>query len=143
MEAYTERDIIGALHKSHILMGKTLHFTERVKSASGHFIKAKDDWRVCLADAGNWAAEMLTFVSEPLRFHHYAKRSKDECLQKINDLIFHGEATWRTISGQRECERSVHGGKGYAPRFYTEDLTLAASAWPALIRAFQEQLPLR
>jgi hypothetical protein len=139
MEAYTEREIFRALPNPN---GKTLHFVERVKRASAHTVNPKNDWRVCLADAGNWTAGQRSYISEPLRFHHYAKRSKAECLSKIDDLIAHGEMTWRVKKGKALCERVVQGGKGYNPKLFTEDLTLAASGWPALIRAFQEQLPL-
>jgi hypothetical protein len=142
MEAYTEREIVGALPHANLVAGKTLHFTERVESAAAHDVKPKNDWRVCLADAGNWTADQRSFIFDPLRFHHHRQRSKAECMSKIKDLMAHGDTTWRTRMGQKECERVVQGGTGYYPHVHTEDLTLAASAWPALIRAFQEQLPL-
>ena len=139
IETYTEREVSSA--PQHEPFGKTLHFTERVNSVLSHTVNKKDDWRVCLADAGDWTAGRRSVLYDPMRFNHYQHRSKEECLKKIDDLIAHGDSTWRVLHGKEACEKAVHGGDGYVPHWFTEDLTLAASDWPQLIRAFQEQLP--
>jgi hypothetical protein len=121
---------------------KTIAMPKYMKWSMAHVLDlGRSSGNGCLSDAQHPHKHDRTKVFEPLRFHHYELRSKEECEEKLerrrNDM---GEHDWRVKTGNALCERGVHGGESYSRENYVIDLTLASSEWPSMIRAFLEEV---
>jgi hypothetical protein len=145
IENFSEREIQEA--KSRVdLYPKTFRMPNIMKldkvHGKQHFFDLKQsNGTACLADTRFVNRHDRTKVFEPLRFHHYELRSKEECEEKLErrrkDM---GEQDWRVQTGNALCEKGVHGGESYSPEIYVTDLTLASSGWPSMIRAFLKEV---
>jgi hypothetical protein len=95
----------------------------------------------CLPDGQPPLRGERTKVFEPLRFHHYLARSKSECMEKLERRRYDNrEHNWRVAIGESLCESLTRGGSGYDNSNFVDDLTLATSDWPNLIRLFTKAL---
>lgn len=137
IENFTERKIIPKLYE---LVPKTLSYQDRVEKNYVHRFTPLQGYQVCLADVTAWRTNNRTLVFEPMRIQSYQYRSKQECLDKVERRRKDNPTDWRAKKGEGMCELTVHGGKEYDPSLHVQDLSLAASEWPATIRAFLSRL---
>lgn len=138
IENYKERYIVGPQRGNQ--WGKTFAFVERVRKQWVHTLEVYNGWNVCLADGGSWDGGMRSDIFEPLRIQHYNQRSEEECFEKQARRALDSPSDWRVNAGRSLCSETVHGGEGYEPKFFTQDLTLAESQWPSLVKAFLKHI---
>ena len=138
IENYTRRRVVHGPRAA--VVGKMFVRPEFLKERSHHGHTVELTSGLCATTdfetSANNSAKCENFKvhrRDPLRLHHYATKSFNECEAKFKRGHFPAN-DWRAIHGLGICERAHPGKPGFVDIEHGHDITLSASTFPPLIK---------